>query len=186
MGSWAPAETGATASASASKPFVNRIARLRCGGLRHAQRRASSRSDGSRCSDLLVARKGASPPRDARRRVLIRPLGDIRGRLHHALHQRLLRDELKPPFVALARRSERAHRQNQLDHRPPVVKRSPSGHCGILNGRPQRWELIGVVGAYVTMGPKSSHSLSRRRLGWSVAAALGKTHKVSQCRDEFA
>src|ERR1700722_1204434 len=52
--------------------------------------------------------------------MLVHPLGDIRGRLHHALHQRLFRSELKPLFVTLARRIERAHRQNQLDHRSPV------------------------------------------------------------------
>jgi hypothetical protein len=63
---------------------------------------------------------------------------------------------------------------------------SPPRECGILIRRPQRWEWIGVVGAHVTMGPKSSYSLSPRRLAWSVAAALGKTYKVSQCRDEFA
>ena len=39
---------------------------------------------------------------------------------HHALHHRFLRSELKPLFIALGRRAERAHRQNQLDHCPPA------------------------------------------------------------------
>jgi beta-ribofuranosylaminobenzene 5'-phosphate synthase len=56
--------------------------------------------------------------------MLVRPLGDIGRRLHHALHQRLFRSELQSLFVALARRSERAHCQNELNHRPPVFKRS--------------------------------------------------------------
>ena len=37
-------------------------------------------------------------------------------------------DELQPLFVALARRVERAHRQNQLDHRLPVFSGLPSLH----------------------------------------------------------
>ena len=36
-----------------------------------------------------------------------------------------LRNELQPLLVALARGIERAHRQNQLDHRAPVLKQSP-------------------------------------------------------------
>jgi hypothetical protein len=52
-----------------------------------------------------------------------------------------LRNELQPLFVALAWRSERAHRQDQLDHRSPVFKRSrttpPLAECGILEKRPQ-------------------------------------------------
>ena len=99
------------------------------------------------CVPQSSIRSSRSPGKAHRHRVTrvagcsFSPLSDVGRRLHHALHQRLFRSELKPLFVALARRSERAHRQNQLDHRPPVVKRSrpsPSGDCGILNGRPQR------------------------------------------------
>ena len=47
---------------------------------------ASERHTQQTRSDLLVAREGASPPRDARRRMFVRPLSDIGRRLHHALH----------------------------------------------------------------------------------------------------
>jgi hypothetical protein len=56
--------------------------------------------------------------------MVVRPLGDIGRGLHHALHQRLLRNELQTLFVALIWRTECAYRENQLDHRPPVFKRS--------------------------------------------------------------
>jgi hypothetical protein len=87
---------------------------------------SSSRRDRTRRSDLLavLARVAASPSHNARRRMLVRPLGYIGRRLHHALHERLLRSKLKPLFVTLGRRIERAHRENELDHRQPVFKQT--------------------------------------------------------------
>ena len=56
-------KTGATASASASKPFVNRMASLRCGGPRQAHRRVSSRGF------ALVDQIFSSPGKAHRHRV---------------------------------------------------------------------------------------------------------------------
>ena len=94
----------------------------------------------NRRSNLLASAVGvsASPPRDAARGMFAGPGGDIGRRLHHALHQRSLRNELKPPFFTLVRRVERAYRQDQLDHRPPAFKRGAAPrNSGIFHRRPQ-------------------------------------------------
>ena len=95
---------------------------------RRATRRTRSRD---RRSGLLAscAGIGASPPGDSTSRMFPGPGGDIGRRLHHALHQRSLRNKLQPPFFALVRRVERAYRQYQLDHRRPVFKRGSYPRC---------------------------------------------------------
>ena len=134
------AQIGAIAIASASVPCINRMGEpsLRRVATGSALWVVALRS--LSLSDLLVARESASPQRNALRRMLVRPLGDLGRRLNRALHQRLLRSELQPLFVALARRIERAYRQNQTRSSPSCRQAEPHRpfDCGILKGWPQR------------------------------------------------
>ena len=119
--------------------------------------------------------------------MLIRPLGDIGRRLHHALHQRLLRNELQPLFVALARRVERAHRQNQLDHRAPVFKRNFSAPFIA-----RLWHFDRATATLRLDGACEYPSQDRRKITASPrrivrrVRRLAKRAKFRNVRDEFA
>jgi hypothetical protein len=93
-----------------------------------------------RRSNLLArgAGKGASPTRNPRGGMTFRPRGNVGRRLHHALHQRPLRDELHSGLLALLRRGERAYRQNQFDHRVLLLIGTPA--CEVERA-PRPWQV---------------------------------------------